>query len=246
MAQEIKSLMMVTYNRLPLTKQTVDNIYDRTQDFEFVIVDNGSTDGTVDYLQDLAKNNPNIHLIINTKNKGIAIGRNQALKKAVDIGTNWFCTIDNDVLLPENWLDNCIDILKANKNYAMIGVNFEDVDYPIVELNGYTFQSKPKGNLGTACIVFNATLHKMIGYFNTEYSRFYGLEDSDAGMRVRVLGFKMGYIKDRGIHLGVNEHDTGAYREFKTKEHQDNLAKFNENCAAYVQRKKPIYIPYRD
>ena len=46
-------LLMVTYNRLELTKQTLDSIFKNTKTpFELVIVDNASTDGTVEFLKD--------------------------------------------------------------------------------------------------------------------------------------------------------------------------------------------------
>ena len=63
-------------------------------------------------------------------------------------------------------------------------------------------------------------------------------------MRVRVAGFKMGYLKENGTHLGEGENDTGAYREFKTKSHQNNLNKFYKNCDDYVNRRRPIYIDF--
>src|SRR5690606_15471976 len=196
--QETRSLMMVTFNRLNLTKQTVENIYNCTENFNFIIVDNGSTDGTVEYLKDLSSKKDNIYLHFYQENKGIAIGRNKCLKIANDIGTEWYATIDNDILLYNGWLDSCINVLKNCKSYGAIGVSFEAVDYPIVNINGCEFQNKPQGNLGTACVVFNKTLHKMLGFFTTEFGTKYGEEDADMGYRIRCAGFKLGYLKEKG------------------------------------------------
>jgi glycosyltransferase involved in cell wall biosynthesis len=240
------SLMMVTYNRLPLTKQTVQNIYETTDlPFNFIIIDNGSTDGTVEYLNELASEKDNVHLIFNNKNKGIARGRNQALKKANELNTTWYATVDNDVLLPQNWLSKCINILKANPTYGSIGVSFENVNYPFVNLNGYEFENKPQGNLGTACTVFNKTLHKMIGYYCTEYGQ-YGEEDADRCFRVRTLGLKLGYLKEHGQHIGEGENDVGEYREFKDECRKKNLELFYKNCRMYMSKQKPIYINYEE
>lgn len=244
-------LMMVTYNRLDLTKKTLDFLVTNTgYDFDLVIVDNGSDDGTPEYLSNFRDlNNPeetylkNMHLIFLEKNKGIAIGRNIALKKADDLKAEWYCTIDNDVKMPDNWLKDSIDILKINNNFGVIGVNMEDVKYPIIKKNGFEFQEKPKGNLGTACMVFRKPVHQMVGFFNTEYGK-YGEEDADFGMRIRVLGFKMGYVKEMGEHLGSDEKDDNEYRKFKTKQHADNLDLFKVNCGKYVRKEKALYIPY--
>jgi len=255
------TLMMVTYNRLDLTKETLHNLFrdkitnenNAGRNFNLVIVDNGSSDGTVKYLESwhsaMVTSDCDflgeVRVIYLPENKGIAIGRNIALKTAAELGTKWFCTIDNDVKLPTGWLQEAIEIMEANKPYCAIGVNFETETFPEVTKNGFTFQEKPAGNLGTACMVFKKQLHQMLGYFNTEYG-MYGEEDADFGMRARVAGFRMGYIKENGEHLGADEEDVNEYREFKTKQHADNLALFKKNCALYAQRKKAIYIPYKD
>lgn len=253
-------LMMITYNRLDLTKKTMEGLFKSTKHpFSLVIVDNGSSDGTQEYLknlQEISSLKPGencepsplqeIHLILLPENKGIATGRNLALKKADELNAKIYCTIDNDVLMPEGWLEESINILKANKNYGAIGVNFEPKPYPLITQNGYTFQDKPAGNLGTACMVFRKQLHQMIGFFNTEYSIFYGLEDSDQGLRARVAGFKLGYIKEMGIHLGEDGNENTEYRKFKTQQHDSRVEDFRKNCALYVQHKKPIYIPFKD
>jgi len=168
------TLMMVTYNRLELTKQTLESLWKSTNHpFNLVIVDNGSTDGTVEWLKDeLDGVLGNFYPIYLSQNKGIAVGRNLALKKADELKTKWYCCIDNDVECPEGWLKECVEILQANKGFGGIGVNMEDTTYPLVTKNGYTFQEKPQGNLGTACMVFRKQVHQMIGFFTTEYGMY--------------------------------------------------------------------------
>ena len=251
-SQMTASIMMVTYNRLELTKQTLEDLF-KTTDYPFnlIIVDNGSNDGTVDYLTDTLLNNKSEHLkeyniIQNKENLGIATGRNLALYKAIhQYNAQWLVTIDNDVLVPNGWLSEAIEILQSCPQFAAIGVNMEGVQYPMVTKGGKSFQEKPQGNLGTAAMIFRRSLHEMLGYFNySDYNKFYGLEDSDFGMRIRVVGFKLGYIKENGKHLGEGNNDTGAYREFKTKSHDSNIAKFNANCRAYYNRTKSLYIGF--
>lgn len=240
------TLMMVTYNRLELTKRTITGLVKSVKiPYTLVIVDNGSSDGTVEYLKTLQEiiNLP-VQLILLPENKGIAVGRNIGLKKADELNTKWYCTIDNDVEMPDGWLEECINILSANKAFGSVGVNFEGTTYPMVVKNGYTFQEKPQGNLGTACMVFGKPLHNAIGFFK-EYNK-YGLEDSDWGMRARLFGFKLGYIKENGTHLGVGEDDSGEYRAFKTHAHDSRVHEFRQNCALYSKRKLPIYVPFKE
>jgi len=249
------SIMIVTYNRLELTKKTLDNIFKTTKyPYNIIFVDNGSIDGTVEYLdKTLYQKTEHFEsfrdyaIISNKDNLGIAIGRNQCLREAVrKYDDDWLVTFDNDVAVPDGWLTEAIDILKLNPQYASIGVNFEDKTFPIIKLNGKEFQHKNQGNLGTACMVFNKSLHKMLGYFNhTDYGK-YGEEDADWGMRTRVIGFQLGYIKENGKHLGSGSYDTGPYRKFKTDSHKKNLLKFNQNCRDYTRRVKPLYIKFNE
>jgi len=243
-------LMMITYNRLELTKLTLASLEKNTDlDYELVVVDNCSTDGTVEFLNDYLVGKG--RLILNSDNLGICKGRNQALWAADQMGADWYCTIDNDVEVPSGWLGECLGILKANPVYGAVGVNFEATTYPLVKLGGHEFQNKPQGNLGTACMVFGKPLHKALGFFKQynvpgKNTGFYGLEDSDYGMRARFFGFKLGYLKEPGIHLGVGEYDTGEYRKFKTFEHDSKVSEFRNNCALYSQGKLPIYVSYKE
>jgi O-antigen biosynthesis protein len=244
----ITSIMMVTYNRLNLTKQTFDSFFQTTTSpYRLIIVDNGSADGTVEYLKTLIP--PQNWCVgyetqFNSENKGVAVGRNQALMIAGKFGDPWLATIDNDVILPNNWLNKSLDILKVNPNY-IIGVNVEGIEYPLINLNGKTFQFKAKGNLGTVLTVFSRALHEKIGFFNS-YNSLFGEDDADYHMRARVAGYQMGYLPENGIHLGQGENDTGAYREMKDKCHAENLSEFRRNCALYANKQKPLYIPFNE
>lgn len=241
-------IMIVTYNRLELTKRTLSSLFASSDcPYRLIVIDNASTDGTVEYLKELkerleGEGREDI-FIFNSENEGIARGRNRALSLST---APWLVTLDNDVELPVRWLEEAINILKANRSYGAIGVNFEPNQYPLVEKNGFILQDKPKGNLGTACMVFNRSLHRLLGFFNyTDYSPFYGLEDSDFGMRVRVAGFKLGYLSRPGVHLGEGDADVGPYREFKTLQHDSNVDKFKKNCAEYWSKRKPLHVKYQ-
>ena len=242
--------MFCTYNRLNFTKRMLESfLKNTTSPYHLIIVDNGSSDGTPEYLHQMFDRSEYQHcegttLQLNEKNKGIAIGRNQGLKLAGKFGDDYLCTLDNDIELPPLWLENCIDVLSSNPRFS-VGLNFEGTQYPLQTLNGKTVQVKPAGNLGTACMVFPKHLHQAIGFFNTEYG-LYGEEDADYGFRARLVGYQLGYLLEKGVHFGEGPEDTGPYREFKTKQHALNLAKFQTNCHLYMARRRPYYLPYTE
>jgi GT2 family glycosyltransferase len=216
-------------------------------DYRLIVIDNGSTDGTVDWLKQLSPASPfcqGYHTHFNEKNRGIAIGRNQGLLIADKYKDPWLCTVDNDIEFPHGWLSECLSIVKTNHKFA-IGLNMENKNYPLRIMNGKSVQWKTEGNLGTACSIFHRKLHEAIGFFLTEFG-LYGEEDADFFFRARQAGWNLGYLPTNGTHFGEGDLDTGEYREFKTAQHKKNLAPFQKNCWDYMAKRKSIYIPFTD
>lgn len=247
MNNNVVSCMLVTYNRLELTKRMMENFIQSTDaDYRLIIVDNGSTDGTVKWLKELKPASAfcqGVDVQLNEKNMGIAIGRNQGLLIADKYKDKWLCTLDNDMELPNGWLTECLSIIKTNHKFV-IGVNMEGINYPIQIMNGKPIQWKKEGNLGTVCTVFHRKLFEAIGFFTTEYKTRYGTEDANYFFRARIAGWQMGYLPTNGVHFGQGELDTGEYREFKNKCHKDNLSQFQQDCRNYMNGKKSIYHYY--
>lgn len=245
--------MVVLYNRLDLTKRMLNSLFETTDSpFRLIIIDNNSTDGTKDFIfsgwiDEQCRINPYyvenaFYFQDNKENKGIAIGRNQALNIANQYNDPYLCTIDNDVEFNPGWLSQCLDILSTNPKFC-VGVNYEEHSFPIRTRNGKTFALKPQGNLGTATMVFPRELHEKIGFFIKEYG-LYSCEDSDWGFRSRRVGYEMAYLPDNGKHIGTGESDTGEYREFKDKAHKEISVRFKKSCHEYLLGKRSLYIPF--
>ena len=242
------SILMVTYNRLPLTQRMLDSfLKTTTSPYRLMIVDNASTDGTVEWLKQLNIDSANcqgVNIYFNKTNKGFASGLNRGMKMAEQYKDPYLCSMDNDIELPNNWLKDCTDTIDVNPNYV-IGVNFEGVSYPPLTKNGRTFQYKSKGNLGCACMVFSRALHEKIGYFTTEY-QLYGEEDANWGFRARLAGYNLGYLITPGLHFGSGELDSGEYRAFKDECRKKNIPQFQKDCYDYVNKKKSIFHPFTE
>ena len=98
------SLVLVTHNNLVFTKLCVLSILANTpaSDYELIVVDNDSTDGTVDWLGELASLNPHIRVIRNDTNRGFAPANNQGLAGARG---DVLVLLNNDTVLTPGWLD---------------------------------------------------------------------------------------------------------------------------------------------
>ncbi len=195
----IVSVVIPTYNRSRIVESAIRSALSQTfKDYEVIVVDDGSTDGTVEYLESL-------HLpikIISKKNGGVASARNAGIKEAQG---DYIAFLDSD----DSWLP---DKLKAQVEYL-----YANPDTPLVytdeyiEVNGETLQNTRfqradvgddiKNNFLLAGFVQRTPIHTSavmvskkvldeVGYFN-ETLKIH--EDSELWNRISKK-YKFGYI----------------------------------------------------
>ena len=77
------SIIVTSYNTKVLLKNCIDSVIKNTRgiDYEIIIVDNDSTDGTRDYLSTLQKNK-RVKVVLNKKNLGFGRGNNIGIEKS--------------------------------------------------------------------------------------------------------------------------------------------------------------------
>lgn len=121
------SVVLATYNRLPKLEKCLGSLLnqDSVKDYEVVIVDNGSTDNTVEYLKDLAKKSKKLKLLEHgLGNVGPAKARNlgtKAAKSAIVAFT------DDDCIPPKNWLKTILEAFE-DPNIDSVGGYLEAED----------------------------------------------------------------------------------------------------------------------
>ena len=115
------SVVMAVYNTKNFLSEAIESILSQTfSDFEFIIIDDGSTDGSYEILQEFSQKDRRIKLFKNEKNSGISYTRNQLLELA---NTDFIATQDSDdVSLPLR-LEKSYHFLKNNQNYAVVSGN---------------------------------------------------------------------------------------------------------------------------
>lgn len=113
------SVIMSTYNRDQLISKAITSILNQTvSDFEFIIVNDGSTDKTADILKNFARQDSRIKLIENGKNLGLIPSLNKAL--SVARGTYIARMDDDDFSLPVRF-ERQIEFMKRNPDVTVTG-----------------------------------------------------------------------------------------------------------------------------
>jgi GT2 family glycosyltransferase len=100
---ESASIVVVTYDGLPFSRLCLRSVlaHSDDRDFELIVVDNGSTDGTPTYLAHLAERHARVRVLLNGTNLGFAPACNQGL--ALATGDD-LVLLNNDTIVPPGWL----------------------------------------------------------------------------------------------------------------------------------------------
>lgn len=250
---------MVTFNRLEFTKLAIASILKYTCfPHMLTVVDNGSSDGTREYLHSLKRQGIITHLILLEKNVGIARASNLAWAQVPQAA--YYLKLDNDIVIHKpGWLSNMVDVIDRIPQLGAVAYNFEPVSYPVHEIQGLRLRLKG-GSLGGACILIPKRTHQMLGFWCEDYG-LYGEEDADYGLRMQLQGLQNAYMEDEevGFHLpagraahidtqtlkatdGVEENTHREYRAFKDECRRKNVREIaKKNFEEYQTGKKLLH-----
>lgn len=252
---------IVTYNRLEFTRQTLDSLHEHTS-FPHVVtvIDNHSTDGSREYLQEQKRLGRIDNLVLLDENVGVAKASNLAWSLVPE--ATHYLKLDNDIVLrKDGWLDEMVRVVDALPEVGVVAYSFEPISFPLVEIRGVRIRPK-NGNLGGACILIPKRTEEKLGVWCEDFG-IYGEEDLDYGFRVQVSGLVNAYMEDEdmGFHLPAGKAaviDTGTwlaadgkeelvhaeYRRMKdenrARNHQSGIVE--ANFKAYLAGTKPLKL----
>lgn len=112
-----------TYNKLEkATKPFMETLYQYTDEnlFDLIIVDNASSDGTVEYLKSVEKERANFKLVCNDENLGYSKGNNIGIKMALEGDYEYIGLLNNDILFTPGWLENTLKIFELDSRLGMV------------------------------------------------------------------------------------------------------------------------------
>lgn len=184
---------MPVYNAELYLAVAVESILNQSfSDFDFIIIDDGSTDGSLDILQKYAKQDDRIRLV-SRENKGIVETLNEGLAM---IDTEFVARMDADDIASLDRLEKQVDYLNKNQQCLLLGsrVTIIDSDGDDIREMGSFFSNKEIYEGFLACkgqliyhptIVFRNSVIKTIGGYRDKYPY---LEDLDLFLRVAEVG----------------------------------------------------------
>lgn len=122
MKEQIKlSIIIVNYNTYHLTKQTIESIINKPIPFtyEIILVDNASSDGSIQELKEDFKSRKDfIHIIENTANLGFGKANNIGMEQSSGA---YILLLNSDTVVVEECLEKCMDYIERNQGVGALG-----------------------------------------------------------------------------------------------------------------------------
>lgn len=226
-------ILITTYFRLEFTKKVIQAIMDRTMPFyRLVIVDNGSTDGTREYLQDLQKQYPAFvkKIILLDKNEGLQRAKNLGMEY---VDSKYFVNTDNDCIPPKlspDWLRQLEGLMDKYPEFAAISLRPQ-----ILVGVGPIFRDAAEvveNNVaGGSFRIMRTDLVKQVGAWTDEFEN--RQEEWNICTKLRNAGHKVGYARDLFCYHMFGDGNWGY----------DKNTKHYHNPASEVYAKDEEYDP---
>lgn len=210
-------IVLITYNRLKYTQQTLHNLWDSisdSADYCLVVVDNNSTDGTQKYLTDVQRRGRINILVLNDDNFYPGKACNIGWERGLEVyDATYLMRLDNDMQLEHGWDIKVKEYFKAIPELGQLGIDHEAIEHPSAALhkrviNGYAINEWP-GSVGGPCIVRRKLWDAGVRWPEMRW-------DDERHDAVQEDSTFSKLIKDRGYFVGHTQLELG--RTFANKE----------------------------
>ena len=176
------TILIATYNRLEALKTAVNAISAQTRcSHEIIVIDGGSTDGTIEYLQ----SREDITSVFQGKLLGAPRAYNQVWH---EVESKYTCWLSDDTELTNSGLDLAIEILEAAPEIGMVGLKTKDVVGPRVKVP-YVGALSEYRILNCNHGVMPTELARSVGFFNEDYPMY--MIDPDLTASILCTGKKV-------------------------------------------------------
>lgn len=227
--QEV-SVVIPNYNGMAYLEGVLSSLEQQTcQNFETILVDNGSTDGSVAYVMG---NYPWVHILELSENFGFSRAVNEGIYAS---RAPFILLLNNDTEVDRNFVKEMLAAIKRHKkafscSAKMICYHQRDklddagnyycaLGWAFARGKGKDVRAYEKEEkIFTSCAgaaIYRRKLFYKIGYFDEEHFAY--LEDIDVGYRARIEGYENWYApKAMVYHIGSGTSGS-RYNQFKTR-----------------------------
>ena len=219
------SVIIPTYNMSRFISDAVESVLNQTyQDYEIIIVDDGSTDGTKAIVKKHIDQCPDKVRYIYQENKGLAVARNTAIKNA---GGEFIALLDADDKYCSHRLEEGIKVIESHQHIGLVHANVtrisEEGEHILTPkrnkrvLSGYIFNDLfiRKADISCPTVLLRKECFDRVGLFDENLTRL-GCEDREAWLRI-AREYKVEYIDEVLAYYRYVKSGMSKNREKMTK-----------------------------
>ena len=217
--------------------ESLDSLLEQTQKAGIIVVDNASTDGSLELIE---QKYPDVILLKNDKNLGFAGGVNVGIRYAMGEQAEYIALFNNDAIADKKWLGHLINFLDDNPKAGIATSKMIDSENGTLDSTGecytiwglpyprgrgeldkkqYDDQSQVFGASGGASL-YRVKMLEQIGLFDEDFFAYY--EDVDLSFRAQLAGWKVAYVPNAVVHHQIGA-TSGKIRGFTTYQTLKNL-----------------------
>ncbi len=225
------SIIVVNWNGIKFIADCLSSIEKQTwKNRECILLDNGSNDGSAEYMRSWAERMPDAQVISLTRNAGFCEANNLAFSHA---NGEWIALLNNDAVAEPDWIEQLVQCGNPAQKIGMLGSKILFVEPEgVIDKAGHLIywdgQNRGRGTMekdngqynqeeeilwpdACAALYHRQVFEETAGFDETFFA--FG-DDADLGMRARLLGWKAWYVPSAVVH---HRHSAtaGAYSPLK-------------------------------
>jgi GT2 family glycosyltransferase len=222
------SIVIVNWNGKALLAECLDSLQGQTcQDFEIILVDNGSQDGSSDYVREQY---PGVRLIPLKENRGFAGGNNAGITVAAG---KYIALLNNDTKTDPAWIAQLVAAAETTPSAGMWASKILSYDNPgTIDNTGLMIYrdglARGRGRLETdngqydvpgevllpsgCAALYRKTVLDEVGLFDEDFFAY--ADDVDLGLRIRLAGWGCLYVPTAKVYHKYSS-SSSAYSPLK-------------------------------
>lgn len=207
------SIIILNWNQKEMTLKCLKSLKKIIYSpFEIIIIDNGSTDDSVSAIKNEF---PDIQIIENKKNLGVAGGRNVGIEYVQKKGTDYMLFLDNDTTVHQNFITEIVKVGEGDKSIGILTgkiyfsshpdkiwcaggslslyrCHFALIGYDKIDRGQYD-KIKEVDHVTGCCFMIRKEVVDKIGIFDQSFVPYFS-EDTDFCLRAKEKGYKIMYV----------------------------------------------------
>jgi len=252
-------IIVLNWNGAQDTLECLKSLKELTYpNFSVLVVDNASSDGSVETLK---RDFPDLEIIVNSVNLRFAGGNNAGIKRGMELGAEYLLLLNNDTVVKKDFLTHLVEASEKEGNVGMVGpkiyyygherllwyaggkiefqkgwishIGVREID------NGQYDEISETAYVTGCCVLVSRLVVEKVGMLDEAYY-IYG-EDADWSIRTERAGFRLLYVPGAVIWHKLSVSSGGHLSWFKN---WNKLKSQMRLMARYARPRHWITIPF--